>query len=125
MCVCVCACVCVCVCVRVRVCVCVCVYVCVSVCVCVCVCVCVRACVPLSQHGSSFNILWWFQAVSRRNAAIGTLEKDLLKVSKAHNDVIRVYEAKLTAFGIPPEELGFRPLLTHTSPGPAGLVVGA
>ena len=42
---------------------------------------------------------------------------------QAHNDVIRVYESKLTEFGIPVEELGFRPLLTNTGTGPAGLVV--
>lgn len=65
------------------------------------------------------------QAVVSKNAAINQLERDLLKVSKAHNDIIRVYEAKLTGFGIPAEELGFSPLLTHTSPGPAGLVAGA
>ena len=44
-------------------------------------------------------------------------------VTKAHNDVIRVYESKLTEFGIPVEELGFRPLVTSTGTGPAGLVV--
>ncbi len=47
-----------------------------------------------------------------------------VQVSKAHNDVIRVYEAKLAEFGIPKEELGFRPLVTSTSLGPASLVVG-
>ena len=46
------------------------------------------------------------------------------QVSKAHNDLIRVYEAKLSEFGVPVEELGFRPLVTNTSMGPAGLVVG-
>ena len=46
------------------------------------------------------------------------------QVSKAHNDLIRVYEAKLAEFGVPVEELGFRPLVTNTSVGPAGLVVG-
>ena len=34
-----------------------------------------------------------------------------------------VYESKLTEFGIPVEELGFRPLVTATGTGPAGLVV--
>ena len=38
-------------------------------------------------------------------------------VTKAHNDVIRVYESKLTEFGIPVEELGFRPLVTSTGTG--------
>ena len=34
-----------------------------------------------------------------------------------------VYESKLTEFGIPVEELGFRPLVTSTGTGPSGLVV--
>ena len=42
--------------------------------------------------------------------------------TKAYNDAIRVYEAKLTEFGIPPEELGFQTLETTTSMMPAGLV---
>jgi len=48
----------------------------------------------------------------------------VLQVSKAHNDLIRVYEAKLVEHNIPPELLGFRPLITSTSTGPAGLVAG-
>lgn len=56
---------------------------------------------------------------------IKALQYDVAKVSKAHNDLIRVYEAKLTEFGVPVDELGFRPLVTNTSTGPAGLVVGA
>jgi growth arrest-specific protein 8 len=39
-----------------------------------------------------------------------------------HNDVIRVYETKLQEFGIPKDELGFRPIPSLTSTGPAGLV---
>ena len=60
-----------------------------------------------------------------KNQIIKALQYDIAKVSKAHNDLIRVYEAKLSEFGIPVEELGFRPLVTNTSNGPAGLVVGA
>eukprot|EP00898_Chlorokybus_atmophyticus_P003779 jgi/Chlat1/4401/Chrsp29S04617 len=59
-----------------------------------------------------------------KNQLIRALQYDIAKVSKAHNDLIRVYEAKLAELGVPAEELGFRPLLTHTTPGPAGLVVG-
>lgn len=51
------------------------------------------------------------------------LHYELARITKAHNDVIRVYESKLTEFGIPVEELGFRPLVTSTGTGPAGLVV--
>eukprot|EP00899_Mesostigma_viride_P016725 jgi/Mesvir1/25053/Mv11897-RA.2 len=60
-----------------------------------------------------------------KNALIKALQYDIAKVSKAHNDLIRVYENKLAEFGVPVEELGFRPLLTNATTGPAGLVVGA
>jgi len=58
-----------------------------------------------------------------KNGAIKDLQYELSRVTKAHNDVIRVYESKLTEFGIPVEELGFRPLVTNSGTGPAGLVV--
>lgn len=57
-----------------------------------------------------------------KNGALKSLQYELDRVTKAHNDVIRVYESKLTEFGIPVEELGFRPLVTNTGTGPAGLV---
>ena len=63
--------------------------------------------------------------LDKKNGLIRALQYDVAKVSKAHNDLIRVYEAKLADYGIPKEELGFRPLLTNTTTGPAGLVVGA
>mmetsp|Transcript_35535 Transcript_35535/g.78843 ORF Transcript_35535/g.78843 Transcript_35535/m.78843 type:complete len:471 (-) Transcript_35535:833-2245(-) len=64
------------------------------------------------------------EVLENKNQIIKALQYDVAKVSKAHNDLIRVYEAKLSEFGIPVEELGFRPLVTNTSTGPAGLVVG-
>lgn len=63
-------------------------------------------------------------ALASKNATIRALQVDVAKVSKAHNDLIRVYEAKLAQYGVPPEELGFRPLVTSTALGPAGLVAG-
>mmetsp|Transcript_56951 Transcript_56951/g.180191 ORF Transcript_56951/g.180191 Transcript_56951/m.180191 type:complete len:473 (+) Transcript_56951:101-1519(+) len=65
------------------------------------------------------------EVLDHKNQLIKALQFDVAKVSKAHNDLIRVYEAKLAEFGVPAEELGFRPLVTATSPGPAGLVVAA
>ena len=65
------------------------------------------------------------EVLDNKNQVIRALKYDVAKVSKAHNDLIRVYEAKLAEFGIPAEELGFRPLVTNTGTGPAGLVVGA
>lgn len=61
-----------------------------------------------------------------KNAAIKDLQYEVARACKAHNDVIRTYEAKLQEFGIPMEELGFVPLLPDPSQplgtGPAGLV---
>ena len=65
------------------------------------------------------------EVLSQKNEDIKALQYDVAKVSKAHNDLIRVYEAKLSEFGIPVEELGFRPLVTSTTTGPAGLVAAS
>ncbi|KAI8902072.1 growth arrest-specific 8, isoform CRA_c [Globomyces pollinis-pini] len=63
--------------------------------------------------------------LNSKNEQIKELQYDLHKVTKAHNDMIRVYEAKLTEFSIPIEELGFKPLVVEmkTNANPAGLVV--
>lgn len=47
--------------------------------------------------------------------------------SQAHNDMLQTFEAKLTAFGIPLDNLGFQPLSfpipgQELGQGPAGLV---
>ena len=61
-----------------------------------------------------------------KNAAIKDLQYELARACKAHNDVIRAYESKLREFGIPVEELGFRPVAVNPGQplgqGPAGLV---
>ncbi len=46
---------------------------------------------------------------------------------QAHNDLLRTYEAKLNQFGVPTEELGFKPFESAVGgqalgQGPAGLV---
>jgi hypothetical protein len=45
-----------------------------------------------------------------KNGAIKDLQYELARVCKAHNDLLRTYEAKLAQFGIPIEEMGFKPL---------------
>lgn len=55
------------------------------------------------------------------------LQYELARVCKAHNDLMRTYEAKLNLFGVPTEELGFKPLEStvggqQLGQGPAGLV---
>jgi len=62
-----------------------------------------------------------------KNGAIKDLQYELARVCKAHNDLLRTYESKLNSFGIPPQELGFKPLETtiagqELGKGPAGLV---
>ncbi|CAH3020529.1 unnamed protein product [Porites evermanni] len=62
-----------------------------------------------------------------KNSAIKDLQYELARVCKAHNDLIRTYESKLKSFGVPTEELGFKPLESNVGGqqlgrGPAGLV---
>lgn len=65
--------------------------------------------------------------LSTKNTSIKDLQYELARVCKAHNDVIKVYEAKLNDHGIPAVDLGFKPLTMgfkqgSTGQGPAGLV---
>lgn len=65
------------------------------------------------------------EVLDSKNNQIRDLSYELSKVTKAYNDMIRVYESKLTEFSIPVSELGFKPLVftTKSTSGPAGLVV--
>ncbi|NXG65298.1 DRC4 protein, partial [Hemiprocne comata] len=47
-----------------------------------------------------------------KNATIKDLQQELARVCKAHNDLLQTMETKLTAFGIPLDNLGFKPLAT-------------
>jgi chromosome segregation ATPase len=60
--------------------------------------------------------------LSAKTLIIKNLKYSLALATKAYNDTIRVYEAKLIEFGLPPEELGFQLLESNTSKMPAGLV---
>ncbi|XP_055776954.1 dynein regulatory complex subunit 4-like isoform X3 [Salvelinus fontinalis] len=67
------------------------------------------------------------EVLDSKNIAIKDLQYELARVCKAHNDLLKTYEAKLQAFGIPMEELGFKPLESSVGghslgQGPAGLV---
>ena len=62
------------------------------------------------------------EAIEAKNALLRNLKYSLAHATKAYNDAIRVYEAKLIEFGIPMEELGLELLETNTSTMPAGLV---
>lgn len=62
------------------------------------------------------------EAIEAKNSLLRNLKYSLAHATKAYNDAIRVYEAKLIEFGIPAEELGLELLPTNTSTMPAGLV---
>jgi hypothetical protein len=44
---------------------------------------------------------------------INQLEDELHRLKEAHINMIKTYEAKLAEFGIPPEEMGFEPLIPY------------
>ncbi|XP_039930965.1 dynein regulatory complex subunit 4 isoform X3 [Hirundo rustica] len=67
------------------------------------------------------------EVLNSKNATIQDLQLQLARVCKAHNDMLQTFEAKLTAFGIPVDNLGFQPLSfpfpgQELGQGPAGLV---
>jgi len=62
------------------------------------------------------------EAIEAKNSIINNLKYSMAHASKAYNDAIRVYEAKLVEFGIPADEMGLELLETQTSNMPAGLV---
>lgn len=62
------------------------------------------------------------EAIEAKNSILRNLKYSLAHATKAYNDAIRVYEAKLVEFGIPADELGLEQLPTNTSKMPAGLV---
>jgi len=65
------------------------------------------------------------QVLGSKNRLIKDLQYQVHQCTKAYNDTIRVYEAKLTTLGIPGEEIGFEPIQTATSSMPARLVTQA
>jgi chromosome segregation ATPase len=57
-----------------------------------------------------------------KNRQIKDLQYQVHQCTKSYNDTIRVFESKLPALGIDPEEIGFEPIQTATSLMPARLV---
>lgn len=66
--------------------------------------------------------------IERKNVIIKDLKYELMRVSKAHDDLLYAYEEKLLKYGIPKSELGFIPMSvvpecsTGIGRGAAGLV---
>ena len=63
------------------------------------------------------------EQLTEKNQEVRELRYENAKIAKAHDDLVRVYEAKIRKFGLPEQELGKRPLLGSTTSGPADLVV--
>lgn len=62
------------------------------------------------------------QVLGAKNRQIKDLQYQVHQSTKAYNDTVRVYESKLPALGIEPEEIGFEEIQTATSKMPARLV---
>ena len=62
------------------------------------------------------------ESLEEKNNEIKNLKYLIHHATKAYNDAIRVYEAKLIEFSIHPQELGFQTIESITSTMPAGLV---
>ncbi|XP_068267583.1 dynein regulatory complex subunit 4 isoform X1 [Nyctibius grandis] len=65
--------------------------------------------------------------LNSKNSTIRDMQLQLARVCKAYNDMLQTFKAKLTAFGIPLDNLGFTPLDSPVlgqavGQGPAGLV---
>lgn len=54
-----------------------------------------------------------------KNEVIENLEYELAKATKAHNDLISIYQSKMSAAGVPAEELVFDALPSDTTTAPA------
>lgn len=66
------------------------------------------------------------EVITAKNTAIRDLQYAFIRTAKGYNDSLRTYSAKLKGCGVPSEEIesmGFAPVPTSTSLGPAGLVV--
>jgi len=57
--------------------------------------------------------------LTAKNAVIENLEYELAKATKAHNDLIRIYQTKMSTAGVPDDELVFEPLPSDTTTAPA------
>ncbi|CAN0228022.1 unnamed protein product, partial [Discosporangium mesarthrocarpum] len=66
------------------------------------------------------------EVITAKNASIRDLQYSFMRAAKAYNDSLRTYSSKLAGCGVPVvevEAMGFTPVTTATSMGPAGLVV--
>lgn len=61
--------------------------------------------------------------LTAKNEQIDELRYEVAKVTKAHNDLVRVYETKLAALGVPKGELNIEPSIGLANTVPANLVM--
>lgn len=61
--------------------------------------------------------------LSSKNEQIQELKYEVAKITKSHNDLVRVYDAKLAKMGIKADELHLEPLIGYSNTQPADLII--
>jgi len=49
------------------------------------------------------------QVIAYKNDIVAQLQEEVARIKESHRTMVKTYESKLAEYGIPPEELGFRP----------------
>eukprot|EP01083_Nonionella_stella_P210714 762560_1 len=62
------------------------------------------------------------EVLDAKNVQIKNVKYEIAKVTKAHDDLVRVYESKLSDMNVPVEELGLETIDACAGTAPAGLV---
>merc|ERR1711871_1519994 len=63
----------------------------------------------LAPNGSGDGSQKMEDIIEGKNQTVRDLQQELERVVRAYNDTLRQYQGKLTEYGIPHEELGFKP----------------
>ena len=84
-------------------------------------------CTPSDRVTTCNNCIRYDETITSTCREGEQIIKSVFVYFQAHNDLLRTYEAKLTTFGVPTEELGFKPLEStvggqQLGQGAAGLV---
>mmetsp|Transcript_19438 Transcript_19438/g.30849 ORF Transcript_19438/g.30849 Transcript_19438/m.30849 type:complete len:471 (+) Transcript_19438:55-1467(+) len=61
--------------------------------------------------------------LASKNTELKQLQYENAKIAKAHDDLVRVYEAKLRKMGIPEGELNTRPFVSKANTAPADVII--
>merc|ERR550514_793176 len=51
------------------------------------------------------------QVIAYKNDIVSQLQEEVQRIKESHRTMVNTYESKLSEYGIPPEELGFTPVI--------------